>query len=111
MSLQDTDFTWQSNRIQIAWTTFIFVKHTCRVRHTVPDLKQEALFFSYQIFVLANRAKLATTTLLVFVRYLANLRVSGRVVHASLYGYGMSALGVLAHSQYRHCARQKSEQT
>ena len=54
---------------------------------------------------------LATTTLLVFVHYLANLRVSGKVAHVSLYGYGMSALDVLAHSQCRRYARQKSEQT
>lgn len=76
---------------------FIFVKHTCRVRHTVPHLKRGALFFSYQIAGLANHAKLATMTLLVFVRYLANLRGSGMAVRASLYGYGMSALDVPAH--------------
>ena len=81
------------------------------MRHTVPDLKQGDLFFSYQIDGLANHAKLATTTLLVFVRYLANLRGSGTAVRASLYGYGMSALGVPAHSQYPRYARQKSEQT
>ena len=76
---------------------FIFVKHMCRVRHTIPHLIRVALFVSYQIVVLANRARQATTTLLFFVHYLTSLWVSGRVVHASLYGYGMSALGVPAH--------------